>query len=200
MVIVAAKDVWGVFQNEKDKLDIRMHEIANNPDTGVVIFLTTVTENGVSFPDILVNVDDEAFYEESCFDEQDCFNTVSAIYDDYLLDNVKLHFDDDDADTIGEEIMEDLEIEARENDIDSYLYDFLYEVLDGDIDTISKEREGEFFKDVKEHFLEYLFLKWDINIRRPMYLEDEDGEVTYEEYPYGFLEFEDVDDPIYFNS
>ena len=56
---------------------------------------------------------------------------------------------------------------------------------------------SEVYDDLKEHFLEYMARKWGLVIHRPMFLEDENGEEFYEDYPYDCIEFEDEDNPIY---
>ena len=89
------------------------------------------------------------------------------------------------------------EIEKSEDALDEAVEYFISSILDdehsvfGDV-PISQE----VIEDCKEHFLEYLYRKHGFNIRRPMVLEDENGEDFFEEYPYPCLVFEDKN-PIY---
>ncbi len=190
---IEANKVWDLFQEKKGKLFTDLQEIATDPDINVVVYLTAVGESGEIQPDIIVCVNDDAFYEESCWDKQDCEEVVSSIYN-----KVTKMAHTKEEDSITEEELQDLEIEAREDEIDASLYDFLSVVLDNNIDEYGKAREKDFFVDCKEHFLEFLALKWGSDIRRPMYLEDLDGTEKYEEYPYDLIDFDDADDPIYF--
>ena len=87
-------------------------------------------------------------------------------------------------------------IDEREDEIDAAVDDFLAVILQ----TNGYEYDSaidEIHDDAKEHFIEYLARKFKFEIYRPMYLEDENGEDFFEEYPYGCMEFEDEANPIY---
>lgn len=189
---IEADKVWDLFQEKKSRLRTDFYEIATDPDLDIVIYLTSVGESGEFSPDIIVCVDGEVFYEDSCWDEEDCATCVSQIYE--KMSKIK---EKPDVTETDEEALQEMEIEDRENAIDAALYDFLDVALDGDIDSFPKARTEDFFEDCKEHFLEYLARKWEADIRRPMILVDPDGNESYEEYPYDLLEFEDEDNPIY---
>lgn len=200
-IIVSADKVWELFQQEKTKLRTTLKEIANNPEFGVVVYLTSDGENGKENPDIIVYKENDEFYEETCFGKEDCEDAIRRIYEQYLSDKIaSLIEEDEQPEDMDDEEYTDMEIEWRETEIDNALYDFLDIVLEGDIDDSARAVKQEFFIDVKEHILEYLARKWEFDIRRPMYLEDESGEEFYSEYPYSLLEFDDEDDPIYFNA
>ena len=91
---------------------------------------------------------------------------------------------------------EESEIDEREAEIYEAVVSFLSTILETDIDSFVDDADL-IYEDCAEHFLEYLSRKWGFEIRRPMYLEDENGEEFYEEYPYECMEFEDEDNPIY---
>lgn len=185
--------VWEFFQKEKCRLDTFMQEIAENPASGTVVMLASTDGK----PDIVVSIFDDDFYEEMCLDEKDCEETVKRIYDKYIFDaeasSKSIEYEEEEDDYSPE----DIEIELREDELDRALYHFFDVVFEGDIGKFSEESENEMFKDCKEHFLEYIYLRWGVDFRRPMYLEDENGEITYEEYPMDCLLFEDADNPIY---
>jgi len=204
-VIVQPWDVWDVFFKNLPELRSHLKRIAENTEYGVVIY---VTEED-NLPDIQVYVDDDLLYSEECVSEDDCAKTVGKIYEDYLTSNVidkiiesarddeepQEEMTDEDYEEYAHEEIEK-EIEEREDEIDVALCDLLETVCDADIRTFCDNAE-EIMEDCKEHFLEYLYLKWGFEIRRPMFLEDEHGVEFYEEFPYDCIEFEDADDPIY---
>ena len=182
-------EVWEIFQKNKASLGTRMKEIANNADNGVVIMLSTVGKSGEEQPDFIVSIWDEDFYEESCFGEKECLETVRKLYRKYILGDED--YTEENEDDIEEDIQEN-EIREREEELDIALYDFLDTVFEGDILPFYLESDSDMFQDCKEHFLEYIARKWS-DFRRPMYLEDDEGNVEYEEYPYVYL-CEDEDD------
>ena len=204
-VIVQPWDVWDVFFKNLPELRSHLKRIAENTEYGVVIY---VTEED-NLPDIQVYVDDDLLYSEACVSRDDCAKTVRKIYEDYLTSSVvdKLiesykqdeepqeEMTDDDYEEYAHDELEG-EIEEREDEIDLAISDLLETVCDSDIRTFCDNAE-EIMEDCKEHFLEYLYLKWGFEIRRPMFLEDEHGVEFYEEFPYDCIEFEDADDPIY---
>ena len=206
-VFVEAWDVWGVFFQNLDTLRSHLKRIAENPEYGVVIY---VTEED-NLPSIQVYIDENVFYTEECLDKNDCTSTVKKIYEEYLSSKVidkiieknreeeepqeEMTDDDDDYEEYTHDELEE-EIDEREDEIDLAISDLLSTVCDADIRTFCDNAE-EIMEDCKEHFLEYLYLKWGFEIRRPMFLEDENGVEFYEEFPYDCIEFEDADDPIY---
>ena len=204
-ILVEAWDVWKVFYQNLDDLRTHLKRIAENTEYGVVIY---VTEED-NLPSIQVYIDDNVFYTEECVNERDCTSTVRKIYEDYLTQTVidkivernreeaqdEMTDEDDDYDSYTQDELE-MEIDEREGEIDIALGDLLETVCDADIRTFC-DNADEIMEDCKEHFLEYLFLKWGFEIRRPMILEDEHGVEFYEEFPYDCIEFEDADNPIY---
>lgn len=204
-VIVQPWDVWDVFFKNLPALRTHLKRIAENLEYGVVIY---VTEED-NLPEIQVYVDDDLLYSEGCVSEDDCTKTAGKIYEDYLTSNVidkiiestqqdeepQEETTDDDYEGYAHEELEQ-EIEEREEEIDIALSDLMETVCDADISTFCDNAE-EIMEDCKEHFLEYLYLKWGFEIRRPMFLEDEHGVEFYEEFPYDCIEFEDADNPIY---
>lgn len=196
-IIVQAEDVWKVFQAEKQQLRTKLKEIAENPGFNVVVYLTEENERA----QIVVYIDDAEFYSEQCVSELDCKTTVRKIYEQYLTDKVlNVYFGDDEEDEkLDEEYSQyeaESDIEERELEIDVALLDFLDAVLEANIDELVDDADV-ICEDCKEHFLEYLARKWGFDIHRPMYLEDENGEEFFEEFPYGCMEFDDPDNPIY---
>lgn len=192
-IIVQSSEVWGLFQREREVLATHQRKIGENPEFGAEVFL----EESDGKPNIVAYLDDEEVYSELCVSESDCKTTVQKFYDEYLTEKVlNRYFGEEDEDDYTH-FEEQSEIDDREAELDMAVEDFLGVVLDGfSLDDVV-DVSDEICEDIKEHFLEYLARKWCLPIRRPMYLEDEDGEEFFEEYPYECMEFEDEDNPIY---
>jgi hypothetical protein len=157
-----------------------MNLIAENSDGTIGIYITE--KNGD--PNFIVENNDDIIDEDMAFSKVDCEETVRELYSEYLsYDELDISADTD----IKKEIIAD-----RENQITVLFENFLFDLLpDTDEDTIS-----EITDDVKEHILEYIARKHGLPVYRPMYLEDEDGEDFFSEYPYEEMIFEDCN-PIY---
>lgn len=193
-IIVEPRDLWSYYLEHKKQLTSTMFEIAQNKEYGVSIYLS---ENEKGNASIVVEADDMEVYSETIVNDRDARTTCEKIYDKYLSDKVvdilaEMGIDDEDDMTALEE--EDA-IDEREAELDEALYSFL--------DTVCGEDYFDFYadydmiEDIKDHFLEYLARKHGIPVRRPMVLEDEDGEDFFEEYPYECMIFDDEDNPIY---
>ena len=195
-VTVGSSNVVEFYKKNQFRLAQEYEDIAENEEIGVVIYLSDT--NGR--PTVSVFADDIPRAEVTT-NLSELENLVKTVYDTYLDEqNFIAATADEEVEEIEEEYSEEeLEqslIDDRESEIDAALIDFLTVVMqtegygfDGAIDEI--------FDDVKEHYLEYLARKHKIELYRPMYLEDENGEEFFEEYPYECMEFEDEDNPIY---
>lgn len=75
--------------------------------------------------------------------------------------------------------------------------DYISALMDESIDALGADESFEIAEDVLDHMCEYLYRKYGISARRPMILEDENGEEFFEEYPYECMEFDDPDNPVY---
>ena len=186
-------DVWGLFQREKQALRTTMKQIAGNDDLDVVVYLTEEDRGDMMLPNIVVYLNGSELYEECAVNENDCAQTVKKVYYEYLTEerliNKVIESDENDRQK---------EMDSREDDLDTAVFDFLAEVMEEPLgNIIGNSAADEIYDDFKEHALEYLARKWGLTIYRPMILEDEDGEEFFEEYPYDVLEFEDEDNPIY---
>lgn len=203
VIICPAADVWDLFQREKPRFLSDMKLIAQNTSYAVEIYLTGEDRGITSFPNIVVMIDDDEVYSEVAVSKRDCEQTVVSIYDEYLSgSNVVNRIIEMERAESGkhevdvEEMEQQMEIEGREEELDSAIWQFFHDVLGGPLDDLV-DSANEIYEDCKDHFLEYMARKWDLTIFRPMILEDEDGEEFYEEYPYECMEFDDEDNPIY---
>ena len=210
-IIIEPSKVWGYFKAHTEELRESMHEIASNDEFGISVY---VTDDGAEYhvnnvrkynplPQIVVEADGVMVYSEGTISERDCEKTVKDVYDKYLsegvvslLSSIKEPSSDDDVDFEEEETeWQEYLIDERELELDEAVQLFIEAVVDRV--SYADLCEDEIIEDVKDHFLEYLARKWEFPIRRPMFLEDEDGVEFFEEYPYEHMIFDDEDNPIY---
>ena len=82
------------------------------------------------------------------------------------------------------------EIEGREAELNGAVSDMLEVFLIGAKDDFDYEEE---FDDLVSHFkektCEFLYRVCGLSVYRPMYLENEYGELDYEEFPYDEIEY-----------
>ena len=202
-ILVEANEAWGYFADNKKELSEMMHEIASNCEFGVTVFITE--QDG--FPYILVLSDEVVIFEEGAENAEDCEAILKSVYDDFLTGNAVTKIssiidDDNDNDKKQEEEDQRFEIDMRDMEIEDAIWDLLTVILDGAEEGEEKEANASYIKndiieDCKEHFLEYIYLKFGIQIRRPMIIEYDDGTEEYQEFPYDYLELENTDSPIY---
>lgn len=185
-ITIPSSDVWGYCQSNKSALSSSMHEIASNFDYGISVYVTT-TEDG-NFGIVVTSEDDE-IYSESLLNPSGCKEIVNYVYDTYLTGKVVDLLTNEEEYTEAE--IQD-QIDERELELDDAVYSLLDVVFDNGYINFD-----DIIEDVKEHILEYIARKHNIPIRRPMYLQDEDGTDFYEEYPYEHMIFDDEGNPIY---
>lgn len=191
-IIIEPSNLWKYLQ-EQDKrgqLDNIMYEIASNEEYGTTVYVTK-DENGRYC--ISVDADDIEIFSELIRDKDDAEDTCKKIYDDYLTDRVVERLMELEEDTAFAQMDE---MELREEELNELVATFIMEVLGGNtyFDGVDFD---EIIDDCKEHFLEYMARKHNLQIYRPMILEDEHGEDFFEEYPYECMEFGDENNPIY---
>lgn len=90
----------------------------------------------------------------------------------------------DDYPEAEEELTHEEIIEEREEELDVAIEDFVITVTD---DSVPLENYEEIIRDLKEHFLAYMYKKHGLEPFRPMILYDEDKTEHYEEFPYRLL-------------
>lgn len=194
-IIIEPSRVWGYFNSHAGELEDSMHEIARNDEYGITIY---VTDSGgkETLPEIDVEADGVPVYSETAISDRDCEKTVRGIYNKYLSDSVVSLLSEkyEPIDTDDDE-WRDYEIDSRELELDDAVQAFIEATVEGA--AYYDFYDEEMFEDIKDHFLEYLARKWELPIRRPMVLEDENGAEFFEEYPYECMIFDDEDNPIY---
>lgn len=198
-IIKQPDEVWDFFYKNLDTFTFIREPIAEDAAFGVTVFVTE--ENGR--PTIEVFSDDDRVYEEQCMNKSDCTETVGRIYDQYLgakIVNMACAAqieEQEEEDEYTRFQIED-EMATREALLDSAVYLMMTDFLETPLDELVTGMEAdEIYEDMKDHIAEYLYRRWGLSIYRPMYLEDENGIEFFEDYPYGCMEFEDEDNPLY---
>lgn len=185
-------------------------EIARNDAYSVVIFISREFDS----PEFVVELDNDPIYSESINDDEReippevwceeratklftlCLSyTVFELLEDgpsYGDEEYEPVYSNDDETSELEDMMYD-----REEELDDHLEGLLDIVTRYSGRCLSSKEERNIIDDSKDKLLEYLARKYQINIWRPMYLRDENGEVFMEEYPYGHLIFDEKVDDIF---
>lgn len=159
-IIVQPHEVWHFFMANKDVIEECPELLASNDETGVDIYITAEDD----LPYIYVNDEDNQLCEEAITDEEDCNAIMEYIYEEFLGDDPISVYDDI--------------IAEREDELSTAVDDFLrVALLDLPVTTAIVEA-------CKESLLEKLAEEYAAHIYRPMWLEDDDGNEEFFEYPY----------------
>lgn len=190
---VEAQGVWDFIQDKQPAL----YKLAENPTYGIEVYVSWDVPN----IEISVEADGVILFVGTADSAESCEELVSRVYSEYTTNSiVNTLLTESEEDRINseveDELSEDDKIEEREAELDDAVYYFVSAVLGDFFDDVLDEL-GELCDDLKEHFLEYMARKHGLAIYRPMYLEDENGEDFFEEYPYECMEFDDEDNPVY---
>lgn len=178
--IVAPSNVWDFFHSNKDRFGTEMYLIAESNDGMTGIYIAEKDGN----PQFFVENCDEVIDECVVITKTDCEEAAELLYLEYL--------DCDELDILDVGFEQDI-IQEREDEITVLFQNLLFDLL---VDTANEDIINNIVEDVKEHTLEYIARKHNLPIYRPMYLEDEDGNDFYSEYPYEEMIFDDFN-PIY---
>lgn len=180
-IIVESGDLWGFFEQNEEKLHGAYDMIAENQLYGIEIYATIEDD----MPTVTVMADGDEVYSEGVLNQKDCADTAKAIYDKYLYsDVIGALLEGNDYEELEKEDM----IEERERELDDavlYLLEVFapnYLEMIEDIDEVTEK--------LKDMVAEYLYTEHDISINRPMFLEDEDGNEEFVEFPYPELDLE----------
>lgn len=193
-VYITPDQVWSYFVSHKTELKCGEKLIADNPEYGIEIFIAGFLP---SFCTVLVTADDTPVYEEDVGDATDCESVIRMLYDNYLsvgaidiLDEYTGTTDDETSSKeLSEKEIEEEQIETREGELDDAVLNFIEIALDMCVPY--GEKTEALISDLKEHFLEYMWKKYNLPIYRPMYLVDENDEQFFEEYPYECMVFDE---------
>ncbi len=171
-IIIPPEELWPYYTENKRGLTSVPEIVAFNEEQEVEIAIASSGNvNDISLY-IYVLINGEIIDEVEADNADECADIACHLYDYYLSDSDCM----DETDQISE----------REEELDTAVSDFL--------SVVAEEKEltvkSDVFDDFKEFALEYLYRKHNIRIRRPMWLEDENGKEFFEEYPYEHMIFE----------
>lgn len=184
-IFITPEKLWDYYLEHEEELQYsrktgyRGDVIAQNDDSGIVVLITN--DDGIG--KIVVYADGVQIYSEEVVSDADCRVTAAKIYNEYTTKDVLETLSalgDDEGFTRFE--MEDM-ISEREDELDM--------VFDDLLSALGIPYDEEILGDVKEHTLEYIYRKFGVEIYRPMFLEDENGEEFFEEFPYDNMVFDD---------
>lgn len=180
-VIVAPAEVWAYFHAHRSELSTQMNLIAEGNDGKIGIYISEKDGD----PYFVVEDCDDVIDEDMAISKVNCEETARKLYFEHLgYDELDMSADTD---------LEKEVIAEREDEITVLFQNLLFDLL---VDTADEDIINDIVEDVKEHTLEYIARKHGLPIYRPMYLEDEDGNDFFSEYPYEEMIFEDCN-PIY---
>ena len=192
-VYVQPCDLWGYFEDNFEALCCEFEIAAENQDVDIYICFGADEDDRTLYIQAWIgdDLDDEITVETDVAAEA----ALAEMYRRYLSDDA---YDDDEYKDDNYTLTpKDIAIE-RERELNDALEDFIRVVSPTDATKMMTSTEGDkAFKDIKEHFLEYLYRKHKVNIFRPMLMDYGDGCPEYEEYPYDNMEFDDETNPIY---
>ena len=199
-IYIPVEEVWPFFQQHKKQLEKRMYAVAENEDTGYIIYLTE--DKGCPLFSVCEG-EREPEYEEGAVNANDCVNTVKKLCVRYLLpvmviDRPTEDGEDEDEEEEGSYVLtrQDAEDEQyeREDALRDALCIFLDEVCQLDKNTDFIDEFGEEMIDgILDGVLEWLATECGFEVYRPRIIFDDDiGADVFVEYPYN----EDMDDGI----
>lgn len=190
-ILVPAEEVWDYIQDQfalfcSDDPNFTGWDLAYNDDAGTEV---SVDFDGVK-PMLVVSEDEEQIMSVPV-SKADCEETAQSLYDDFISDRVFGRYtghDSDDPmvydDPPEAYSSEDDEIDERETELTDAVLDLLTVVLGDELDSYDIEK---LIEDTKDKVCEWLTTEYDADIRRPMWLENDEGEERYVEYPYDLL-------------
>lgn len=175
---IPAEEVWDIFQ----------YQIRRMPDEPLLVGESDTTDvsiavfNDDGIPYVIVYRDDEEVFGENAFSKTDLESVISHAWEVFFKASEEKEMIDS-WEEEREAVEQFEEIEYREDELDIAVMEFLDVVMDGEAPPFNEE-SAKMYADIKEHFLEYVYKKHGLSPRRPMFLEDENGEDFYTEYPY----------------
>ena len=184
-IFVKPEDVYDYFEDyiKEYGTDANSEVIAEDLDNDVSILLTESFDGSPFFE---VWSEGDCIFDATALSAEECEELALMIYMNYIDDYYVQILHEN-----TEEVENDIGIRNNEEELDLAVEEFLSVVC-----PQFGYNEDE-LEDIKDHFLEYLARKYDCEIHRPMYLEDENGEDFYTEYPYRQMLFDDPDNPVY---
>lgn len=175
-IYLEPSEVWQYYKNHTHELKDGMKLAARNQEYDTEIY---ITEAG-GLLTASVYLENQELDSEEMLNASDTESSMKRLYEKYITKAEE--FVKEYAARCGIEDEEDL-IDERELELDDAAYDFLVAILGEAFDTSSKETQ-EVLEDVKDCICPMLYAKHGIEVYRPMYIADEDGNEEFCLYPY----------------
>lgn len=175
-IILKPENVWQYYKDHTAEFRNHMKLAACNEEFDTEI---QICEEG-DLLTVYAYLDDQPVGSEEIINASDAKASMERMYQEYiynaegLVEQWKLQQEaDEEEDTI----------ETRELELDDAAYEFLVSVLGEAFDVHSKETQ-EILEDVKDCVLPMLYEKHGIEVYRPMYIADDNGNEEFCLYPY----------------
>lgn len=192
-ILVEASRVWRFYLDKLERTDQVDETIAENPDYGFEIVIVGRSPIGAT----VEVVADGIVSRTEAVDAFDCYEVVEGLYETYMSKNVSgILAEEDEMEQDGDfdgpdsTIKKMDEIDQREEELDFALYEML-EIFMPDVSCDLEEYEPDIYSQLKDLICEWLYKEHGISVYRPMFLVDEDGVESYEEYPYEELDLDE---------
>ncbi|MCD8376441.1 MAG: hypothetical protein LUD69_05810 [Oscillospiraceae bacterium] len=185
-ILVEPSKVWRFYLDELEKTDQVDETLAENSDYGFEIVIVGRSPIGAT---VEVVADGIVSRTESV-DAFDCYEVVEGLYETYMSKDVSgILAEEDEKEQAGnfdgpDSMIKKLdEIDQREEELDFAIYEML-EIFMPDISCDIDGYGTDVYGQLKDLICEWLYKEHGISVYRPMFLVDEDGVESYEEYPY----------------
>lgn len=175
-IFFGAESVWKYYTKHQTKLERTTKLVACNYDHGIEIHITD--EDGILTA--MVYLENVEVASAQMIDYASTSETMQEMYQKYIYDAEKFL-----SERQQEIVQEDEEamIEDRETELDDAVYDMLSVFCPDAIDLNSEETQ-EMLEDFKDMICESLFECFGLEVYRPMYIADDDGNEEFCLYPY----------------
>lgn len=189
-VVYNPNEVWDYFLDYCEDMVEKEeeHMIAESLDRSNRIYITSSDDCTTAI--IRVYDIDEDLVDEELVGEQECESVISKLYREFGM-----YKDKDTEKSLFEEHMDEI-VDSEENLTEAVTY-FLHEAVSSTIpasrlSTIKKDLgiTDDEIETMKNHFLEYIYIKFGIDLYRPMIVQFDDKEEFFE-HPYSHLDLDE---------
>lgn len=187
-VVCEPSEVWDYFVDNCDDMVIQgeEHMIAESDEYKIYLCSSDDCTTGIIH---VYDTPDEDMVAEDIFGEVECESVVSKAYKEFGI------YKEKDIKNLFEEHRDEI-VDSEENLTDAVTY-FLHEAVLSTIPSCKlrsiKEDLGitdDEIEAMKNHFMEYIYIKFGIDLYRPMVVQFEDGEKFFE-HPYSHLDLDE---------
>lgn len=182
---VPADQIWEFYKENEERLKSEFVLVAENTDTDYAVYLTDEKDDPVL---AAAKTDGEVERKETCHDADSCEETAWIMYHSYLFPITVAKSESNDNgksdDTSDRSDIDDM-IYERHDELILAASDFLDTVLqlDGTEESSLSVCGSDMIEDLLEGMLESLSENG-VPVYRPMFVEDEDGNEVFVEFPY----------------